>query len=217
MSKATLRKNGCIYCVVTKDTVELSKLFVRLQEFYESPFKEIRRQHFTLKQFKTIYSKSRDGIFTYYDDWAGFNVPGDVVLEFFRVFTDLSTREKHLKKLLLEALTAGEVFYVIGYPRGKAGGITEHEYAHALFYTDPTYRREMKMHGKRLPMEIRNQIFSKLKAMGYCGIVRTDELQAYLATSKAAYLTQWFGRGIKAIHTKRFKETFYHYYLRNAI
>ena len=206
--KTILRKTGCIYCVIAPNTRELARIFVRLQEFYESPFKEIRGNYFTLKEFKAIYSKDKDGVFTYYDDWAGFNVPGHVVVEFFKRFTDLSPKERMLKKLLLEALTQDEKFYVIGVQQRNNRATLEHEIAHALFYTNPVYKKTMLKHGRKLSPRVRKQVFDKLKKMGYCGIVRYDELQAYMATSRLVDLIHWFGQGIIASHSKPFKHTF---------
>lgn len=210
MKKVTLRKNGCIYCVVASNTNYLSRIFVRLQEFYESPFKEIRGKHFTLEQFRTIYTNGKKS-FTYYDDWAGFNVPGHVVINFFNLFTDLSPKEKMLKKLLQEALESAEKFYVIGVPRRLNKSIMEHEVSHALFYTNPVYKQTMLRHGKKLSARIKRYVFSKLKKMGYSGIVKYDELQAYLATSRLTDLNHYFGNHITITHIRPFRETFKHY------
>jgi hypothetical protein len=210
--KFKLRQKGCLYCIVAPNTQELSKIFVRLQEFYESPFKDIRGNHFTLKEFKAIYSKDKDGVFTYYDDWAGFNVPGHVVVEFFKRFHDLSTREQALKKALSKALASPDKFYLIGIPSRKSKSIMEHEAAHALFYTNPEYKRLMLKHGKKLSSKVRQQVFTKLRKMGYSGIVRFDELQAYMSTSRVADLVHWFGKGITVNHSKPFKTTFRTYF-----
>jgi hypothetical protein len=212
MKKTILRKNGCIYCVVARNTQELAKIFVRLQEFYESPFKGIRGNYFTLKQFKAIYSKDKDGVFTYYDDWAGFNVPGHIVVEFFNLFTDLSPRERMLKKMLAEPLASGEIFYVMGVPRRQSRSIVEHETAHALFYTNPSYKKAMLSYGHKLSPKVRAQVFKKLKSMGYSGTVKFDELQAYMSTSRVADLIHWFGKGITVNHAKPFKTTFKKYF-----
>lgn len=212
MTKTILRKKGCVYCIIARNTQELSKIFVRLQEFYESPFKNIRGNHFSLNEFKAIYSKNKNGVFTYYDDWAGFNVPGHVVIKFFEVFTDLSPREKRLKTMLVDALASKEAFYVIGIPSRHRKSIWEHEMAHALFYTQPSYKKAMLQHGRKLPKKIQAQVFEKLKRMGYCGPVKHDELQAYMATSRVADLIHWFGQGLMAHHAKPFKDTFQKYF-----
>ena len=210
--KTTFRKKSCAYCVVAPNMKELARMFVRLQEFYESPFPQIRGKHFTLKKFKSIYSKDKDGVFTYYDDWAGFNVPGHIVIEFFQRFKDLSPRERQLKKWLGEAFQSSDKFYLIGYPRRSADSIMEHEFAHALFYTNPEYRKQMLQCGRQLPRNIRRIVFSKLKSMGYNADVQYDELQAYLATSKMSHLKYWFGEKITAKHSRPFKKLFKQYF-----
>ena len=62
---------------------ELASTFIRLQEFYESPYKEIKGQYFTLEKYMDRYAKDQeDNKFTYFEDWNGFNVPGNIVLKF---------------------------------------------------------------------------------------------------------------------------------------
>lgn len=204
----TLRKQGNIYCVVSRNTTELSKIFVRLQEFYESPFKEIRGKYFTLKEFKTIYSKNKGGVFTYYVDWDGFNVPGHIVLEFFKIFTDLSPRERLLKKLLNKALTANIPFYLIGIPKRLNKRILNHEIAHAFFYLSAKYKKSMLAAGRNLNKSIKKEVFKTLRKMGYSGIVKLDELQAYMATTDISTLRYFFGKKVAVKHCRPFRRIF---------
>jgi hypothetical protein len=114
--------------------------------------------------------------------------------------------------MLKEALESGEIFYVMGVPRRQSRSILEHETAHALYYTNKTYRKTMLAHGLKLSKRVRKQIFTKLKSMGYSDGVKYDEVQAYMSTSRVADLIHWFGKGITVNHAKPFKATFKKYF-----
>lgn len=171
--------------LVKEDTqYEIASLFMRLQEFYESPMEEIKNSYFTIEQFMDAYAK-KYGNFTYTEDWTGFNVPGDKVDEFFRVFSpDLTIKEARLfgrLKLTLDRFTQkGEKFYLVGIYRLKDAA---HEIAHALWYLDPYYRSDMKKVISNVSYSLYSQLTSLLLKWGYCDDVVEDEVQAYLATS----------------------------------
>jgi hypothetical protein len=48
-----------ILWIHTRTTQDVSRVFVRIQEFYESQFSEIRGKYFTLNQLKKLYSKQQ--------------------------------------------------------------------------------------------------------------------------------------------------------------
>lgn len=196
-----------IYCIVASNHRLLAQTFVRIQEFYESPLKQIRRQHFTLTRFKKLYTNQK-GSFSYYEDWAGFNVPGHVVIEFFNKFKDLSPKERKLKSLLIKALALSEKFYLIGIPARSKQDVFSHELAHAFYYTSEKFKRMMLHVIKTLTPMVKHQIFIRLKEMGYSGNVRLDELQAYMATTKVKHLQDYFGSGIRKHHVEPFRKVF---------
>jgi len=81
MVNYTLKKaSSGIFVVVVEDSYERAMLFLRCQEFYESPFPDFRGKHFDIFQYMNHYRKENDSsFFTYPGDWGGFNVPGDIV------------------------------------------------------------------------------------------------------------------------------------------
>ena len=46
-----------VYLCTIKDMYDLTMTFCRVQEFYESPFKQIRNKKFLLLEFMKLYSK----------------------------------------------------------------------------------------------------------------------------------------------------------------
>lgn len=81
-----------IYLLRFKTQYELAATFLRVQEHYESP--RFHGRIFSLEQFMDWYAK-RYGNFTYYEDWAGFNVPSTALQPFYEgKFDPLSEKEK---------------------------------------------------------------------------------------------------------------------------
>ena len=173
-----------LYHIKFKDQYTETMTFIRLQEFYESPFPNIRGQYFTLEEFMDCYAKFK-GNFTYCTDWSGFNVPGNIVLEFIELFKNGMWDNNREKEMLLIHMLEKRVtnfdsgkFYVIATHKKED---LSHEIAHGLFYLKPSYRRAME----RL-VDFRNKYIRKLKKellkMGYDKRFLIDEIQAYLST-----------------------------------
>ena len=163
---------------------ELCRMFVRPQEFYESPYPEIRGHHFTLAQFEPRYAADHGGVFDY--DWHGFNIPGNVLLEFFSIFShDLSPGEN-----FIEFSTRGmDPFYLIGSHDGDdAEDALDHELVHATYYLNSWY----KANADRVVANFRRTpdciaLEGHLKSWGYGNTTLTDELNAYMATTDEAW------------------------------
>ena len=142
MSKIRIAKSKLadgIYLLRFKSQYELAATFLRVQEHYESP--RFHGRVFSLEQFMDWYAK-RYGNFTYYEDWAGFNVPSTALQPFYDGrFDPLSEKEKELLRLFKDLK---ERYYVIGICESDAKDSLTHELAHALYFTDASYRREVQ-------------------------------------------------------------------------
>lgn len=174
---------------------EMASTFVRLQEFYESPFDNIRGQVFSMDQFMDTYATANGGVFSYFEDWAGFNVPGNVVVDFFSRFSHC-LREKEIKLFMeVNHLPRDGSFYIIGtyISEDKKKCAIEHEMAHAFYYLQKDYRKDVTRMYKRLPTLLQAKISTKLKEMGYTEAVIPDETQAYLSTGDDETLIRLFG------------------------
>jgi hypothetical protein len=154
----------------------LAATFMRLQEFYESPFKCIRRRHFNWEQFLDKHTKKRK--FTYCDDNAGFNVPGHIVNQFFTLFkNELTAKETLLFETLLPYITKyHDNFYVIGCYR-KAD--IKHEIAHGFYYLLPEYKKEILILIRSFDKNYLIKLKNGLKKLGYNSKEFLDEIQAY--------------------------------------
>jgi hypothetical protein len=201
-----------------KNQYETCATFMRLQEFYESPYREIRGKFFTTEKFMDRYARDK-GNFTYTLDWGGFNVPGHVVRDYFTLFMpDLNDKENCLCNMLADEIGGTHKFYVIGHYEkenkldwtqdGTLFSALAHETAHGLFYVNDEYRKLALNLIKMMPAALRKKMEDGLKKIGgYCRSVMKDEMQAYLATSDDAYIKKVFGGGFKMI-AKKFRGLF---------
>jgi hypothetical protein len=168
-----------VYYLVFHDLQKMGSTFVRFQEFYESP--EFKGKYFTLDQFKDWYMKSRqEDTFKYYDDWYGYNIPSEALIPFYEGYFDPLTENE--QKLLEYFKDIKGKFYIIAcidnmdQERNLA-----HELAHALYYTNSEYKKEVDDFTQSINKVIVNAFkdcFSK--SAGYHPDVFWDEMQAYL-------------------------------------
>jgi len=168
----------------------LTSTYMRLQEFYESPFRDIKGKFFKHEKYMDKYARSK-GSFSYYEDWTGFNVPGDVVIKFIKLFkydmwhkeqVFFKELEKHIKKYK-------DKFYIIGTAknrkRKKSNNTLNHELAHAYFYLCPKYKNKISSLIKKINSKHYNKMEESLIEMGYDKKFILDEVQAYCTTSSA--------------------------------
>ena len=180
-----------------KTQYELTSSFVRIQEFYESPFENIRGDFFTLDEFMDTYAAANKGVFSYFEDWAGFNVPGNVVADFYEIYrAHLRPKEQRIMGEVIGKLQAyKDDFYIIGtYEMGKkVGKYVDHEIAHALYYLSPDYKSLQDEVVEEMDPVARAKAAVKLVEMGYMEGVINDEIQAYFSTDDHDVLMQRFG------------------------
>ncbi len=167
-----------IYLFLGDSPADLGRPFMRLQEFFESPSKLFRRRLFSVRKFRDWYKRtqSRSGRFTYFTDFQGYNVPGDVFQAFFCLYADTLTRDE-ISLLKMVGETSKE-FYVIGASADSAATI-DHELSHAFFYLFPEYRKFMLSMLEPYSQYL-TPILRYLKANMYAADMMADETIAYL-------------------------------------
>jgi hypothetical protein len=161
-----------IYLLRFKTQYEMAATFLRVQEHYESP--RFHGRVFSLEQFMDWYA-GQNGNFTYYEDWAGFNVPSAALQPFYDgKFDPLSEKEKKLLRLF-EGLR--DRFYVIGIYGSGADHSLTHELAHALFFIDDGYREAVRAAMRGYDTR---KLARQIADAGYARHVVADEIQAYI-------------------------------------
>jgi hypothetical protein len=145
-----------------------------MQEHFESP--RYRGKYFSHAEFRSWYRTIRDHKeFSYYSDWAGFNIPGSVLRPFIDGrFGELTSAETAVIELFRGM--KGK-FYIIGTIETDNIATLRHEIAHALYHTNPTYRQEVN---DILSSVDCAPIHKILKGLGYHQAHWLDETHAYL-------------------------------------
>jgi len=175
--KITIKNN--IIHIRFDNQYEMTSTMVRMQEFYESPYQEIRGHYFTLDKFMDVYTKNnKKSVFTYFTDWMGFNLPDKTIRKFIVKYL-FRLREKEvnlLNKIPISMLLGFKKFYLIATCHDDD---VEHELAHAYFYLNYDYQFEMVTLISKLSPKKLEYWFNHLTKKGYCKEVFYDEIQAY--------------------------------------
>ena len=80
LSEFAITIHDRIAIVQIPDQFELGMLFLRCQEYYESPCKEFNNQPFVVLDFMNWYRKEmKSKSFTYPEDYIGYNIPLDSI------------------------------------------------------------------------------------------------------------------------------------------
>lgn len=172
------------------NSYDLGMRFVRFQEYYESPCPDFRGSTFTLLDYMDWYAKANDGVFSYPDDWAGFNVPGWVFREVLdkNKIEDWNQYDEFMLSIINEIRSKipkddPDNFYLIGIVHGDEETM-DHELAHAFYYVFPEYKKEMNACLDKLGRNSKEVklMYEWLEKQGYDQSVFDDEAQAYFAT-----------------------------------
>lgn len=170
---------GGIYHLSFANHFMMNATFMRPQEYYESP--KFRGKVFTTAEFRSWYSASRPhGQFSYYTDWSGFNLPDRALKPFILgAFEPLSPLEQILTETFRDMKGP---LYLIGTLQGDERVTLRHEIAHALYHTNPEYRKEVERTLRSLNLTPINR---GLKRMGYHHLRWRDEAHAYIGDPPA--------------------------------
>jgi hypothetical protein len=155
----------------------LCRVFVRLQEFYESPYDEIRGHYFSHDKFIARYAETHGYPFSYYSDWHGFNLPAKAVYDFAKLFANDITAEE-FDIVAAVKLHAGK--YLIATHQELD---IDHELAHALFYLDVDYLDKVDTLLDALDVNTDLALREWLIKEGYTKSVLRDEYNAFLSTN----------------------------------
>lgn len=183
-----------LWLVSCPSPIDLGMLFWRAQEYYESSNPEIYKSSFTLLDYINWYCKTAgEGSFTYYDDFEGYNLPGDVCLKVMQVpFPDWNRYDSLFCQVVSNVIInqGSAKFYLIGAKDGDIA-VMEHEVAHGLYALVPNYRKKMDYLTNSLPDVAFDKIDKHLTKEGYNSEVLLDEIQAYMATGLPVELMEF--------------------------
>lgn len=188
-----------VYHLHFDDAYQLAMHFLRAQEFYESP--KFADKLFTLVDYMEWYAKEYGkGAFSYAKDWSGFNVPSWVLDQVYGAMgtriTDFNKYDERMIGIMrrLWDLEKQRNFYLIGTSSAGYKGnereedVLDHEIAHALYYTNTEYKRDVESLLTHLTMG--SQVMGRpyfeaerlLQKGGYHERTIRDEIHAYAST-----------------------------------
>ncbi len=199
-----------IYHLYMDDCYKLVMTFVRYQEYYEGM--EYKGQIFSLIDYMEWYAKEHgSGAFTYPVDWAGFNVPGNVLVELSQAdLPDLNKYDIQMRALveMVQKEERCDNFYFIGtcgeddYEKDTLN----HEIAHGLYYTSEEYRDVMDGLLDEMPRKNYDRAWAALQKVKYHPCVCRDEVHAYAATGPSVELKSTLPLSIRKPFIKAYKE-----------
>ena len=181
-----------IYCVEIEDDYDRAMLFCRYQEFYESPYKNIRGKYFSWEEFMRTYTKERGAeSFTYPYDWSGYNIPSNVLEKGIDVFYKQSEYDKIMNDIFFYCALDSQnrnggtrhKWYLIGADFAESQTM-KHEIAHGLYFTDKKYKKSMDAVISEMKKSDFNFMKKALIKMGYAddNKIISDEIQAFMST-----------------------------------
>ena len=209
-----------VFAVIVKDHYHRAMLFLRVQEYYESPNPQFRGKNFNIWDYIEWYSRRNNDVFTYAFDWGGFNIPLKTAWDCYEKLKEYeSPYDKMMDniigtielKMFNKKNTRNWNAYIIGADSMESDTF-EHEICHGLYATNKEYKELVDEVTIAIPFK-EYQIFRQnLLKMGYNGIVIDDEIQAYLSTN---YEYSKFSKGVskklcKELH-KQYKQIFNRY------
>jgi len=207
-------KMDCLY--------ELGMTFLRASEYYESVNEDFRgKLGWTLLDHMKWYAttsgirrRGEYGSFSFCVDWGGYNVPGFALDELYPrrpgyeadEIVDWNCYDARIHGFLqdIRKEEANARYYVIGTETVSEKGAFGHELAHAYYYTDDSYRREMDRIMNTTANEWAVQrLRSDVRLLGYCEEVLHDEVQAYCSTGfPGAFQARILDKRVKRLVTE---------------
>jgi hypothetical protein len=200
LTKQNVAEN--VWVIYSDTQEEIGRAFIRFQEFYEN--KDLKgTKDITIRQIEDWWAREAKNLETpepYYTFWAGFNLPGHVILallstsEFrsgFSLWRFIASPKDYPRWHpeedrfldLLQDLTVHQILtgYFIGVSKDSTE-VFDHELSHALFATNSFYKSEQVYNLSRLPKDVYESFRLELLSNGYHRDVIHDEMQAYFST-----------------------------------
>lgn len=181
-----------IYCVQVDDDYDRAMLFCRYQEFYESQYKKFRGKPFTWMEYMRYYKNAwKKRTFTYPDDWAGYNIPSNIVEKANNVFYKETEYDKIMNDIYFYCAIDSQNkndntrrnWYLIG-ASSKDLKTMDHEIAHGLYFTNKDYKKEVNVLIDKIKPTHYEKLKKKLIKMGYVNDKKIidDEIHAFMST-----------------------------------
>lgn len=199
-----------IYHIHMELCYDLAMHFWRYQEYYESP--AFKGRIIPLIDFMEAYAKGEgEGVFSYPNDWSGFNVPSDILIEVSDAeLPDLNKYDIRMR-MLINAIRKKEKdhkFYFIGTcgDDSHVDSLLDHEISHGLYHINDEYREVMDELIDAIPRKNFEAVWEGLMEMGYHAATVQDEIHAYASTGPDVAIKKHLPPSICKPFIKAYKE-----------
>lgn len=180
-----------VYAVKVTDSYQRGMLFLRYQEYYESPYNRFRGKNFDIFVFMDYYRKAR-GVkaFLYPRDWSGYNIPSNYLTKCYVNLKGGTPYDEEMGQIIVKVMEDLKAkfsrektpkFYLIGVDKIE-GGIMDHEISHAFFYLNSKYRKAVTDLVKKMSKKKYEGMRKIILELGYREDVIVDEIQAFMST-----------------------------------
>lgn len=173
-----------VYIVYSDSSEEIGRAFIRFSEYYES-IKFRGNKHITVKMIEDWWRTTEAGKeSSYYDYWEGYNIFGNILLEFWNTESlhPITKYEQEVFELFADVNDKSmRTANIIAFPTTN-NVVIDHEVAHVWFDIDPAYKSSQLYNISRLDKKIYEGLKKSLNEMGYNSTVVLDEIQAYMST-----------------------------------
>ena len=178
-----------VFAVIVPDRYHRAMLFMRVQEFYESPNPKFRGKAFEIWDYIEWYSRKHSDNFSYAADWVGFNFPLKVAEKCYdkiggryAYYTPYDATMGNILDQIRETVNLKygpkTKAYVIGV-ENTSSATFHHELCHAYYHIDNNYKKEVDIITESIEPKIYTRMCKNLEDMGYTEQVFYDEIQAY--------------------------------------
>ena len=175
-----------VFAVIVPDRYHRAMLFMRVQEYYESPNSKFRGKAFGIWDYIEWYSKKHHNNFSYAADWVGFNFPLKVAEKCYdNIYMYYTPYDAIMSKILKEIREKVETnygpktkAYIIGV-EDTVSTTFQHELCHAYYHINKKYKKEVDAITELIDPTIYKRMCKNLEDMGYTEQVFYDEVQAY--------------------------------------
>lgn len=171
-----------VFAVIVPDRYHRAMLFLRVQEYYESPNPKFRGKVFCIWDYIEWYSRKNGDKFSYASDWVGFNFPLGVALKCYDTLEDMYTPyDEIMTKIVWDIYEMNKdsaKAYIIGVA-DLTSTTFQHELCHAYYHINKKYKKEVDAITESIEPKIYKRMCKNLTDMGYTEQVFYDEVQAY--------------------------------------
>lgn len=201
-----------IYWLACRDLYTLGMIFWRAQESFDGAWSDQNHGKTpTLVEYMEWYAKrSESSAFSYPIEWAGYNVPGDMLTKVYsKEIPDENKYDKLLKGVVqtIEACVGGDDYCIVGSLCSDISTL-KHELAHAFWEMDKDYKESQKCFINKLDEKTYKKLSVNLQNIGYSNGVIPDEIQAYCSVDGAEPIGEGLTKKTKRDICVPFETTF---------